>query len=483
MSADHSRSMKLAGDASELTPSALERHLDSTHVVLSIDAEYPTGMLAGKILMTTLRRGPGKLTLLANNLPASYVDEVEATCRAIDPGRPIGVLRTQSDGPDVAVRLHFGPSARAIRVVSDGYGAHLLANPATTVTPLQSPNALGATFAAALAASEVFKFNACVREDRRILHEYLSYCPFSLSSDMSLSVPLLSPVVLDATLVGVGAIGTAIVFLLDALQFSGRITLVDRQTFGIENVSTYSIGTRADAERTAWKVDLAKQVLTSFDAHTVTDPVESLPALIGSGAVLWSPLVLSALDTPESRRATQRLWPDHLIDAQTGDSMVGFCEYRHGVDPCLMCSFPVDVAARSGVHALAERLGLSPELFGTPGAVLDESHLEGMTDEHRERLKPLIGKPVCALMDGAVSDLDATGFQPSAPFVALQAACLSVARLIASTLDDDRQSNFAQYDALIGPQYATVETMKPRRDCICQTRRATIEQVRRTFRT
>jgi len=483
MTADHSRSLRLASNVSELGQSALERHLDGTHVIVSVDADYPTGMLAGRILLTTLRRGPGMLTLLGNNLPSQYTDEVEAMCQAIDPDRPINVTKNETAGPEGSVRLHVGPSARAIRVVPDGYGAHLLANPTRAVAPRQIPNAVGAAFAAGLAASEAFKYVARVREERRILHEYVCYCPFSLSSDMTLSIPLRSPIVLDATLVGIGSIGSAIVMIADALQLSGKIVLIDPQRFAIENVSTYSFGTRHDAERAAWKVELAQQVLTAFETQVVTEPVESLPSLISSGAVPWTPLILSALDSPESRRATQRMWPDRLIDAQTGDSMVGFCEYRHGIDPCLMCSFPVDVASPSGVDAFAERLGLSPELFGTPGAILNESHLDGITAKVRENLTKFVGKPVCALMDGAVSIVDAGGFQPSAPSVALQAASLSVARLAASSLGYDNRSNFGQYDTLIGPQRASIETMKPARSCNCQTRKATIEQVRQSFRT
>jgi len=480
--ADHSRSMKLAGDASALGLSALEQHLDKRHVVLSIDPEYPAALFSGKILMTTLRRGPGALTLMSETLSSSYIEEVEAACHAIDPDRPITVRGSQPGEAADAVRLHVGPSARAIRVVPDGYGAHLLSDPTVTVTPSQTPNVVGATFAAALAATEAFKYNAEVREERRIIHQRLSFCPFALSSDMSLSVPLPSSMVLDATLVGAGAIGTAIVLLIGLLPATGQMTVVDRQAFAIENVSTYSLGTREDAQRGVWKVDLAAQVLTHFDVRTVTDPVEELPTLIETGAVPWSPLVLSALDSPDGRRAAQRLWPDHLIDAQTGDSMVGFCEYHHGVDPCLICNFPVDVTAPSGASALAERLGLPPELFGAPGAVLSEAHLEGMADDARERLRPFVGRPMCALMDGSVSDLDATDFQPSAPFVALQAACLSVARLVASFTKYDSHYNFAQYDTLIGPDRATIESMRPIRNCICQNRKATIEQVRRVFR-
>jgi hypothetical protein len=481
MMADHSRNLKLAGDASTLITSELEQHLDRAHLIVSIDEDYPSSMLTGKILMTTLRRSPGELTLLANNLSTQYTTEVEEMCQAIDPDRPINVSSKESAGREQSVRLHIGPTARAIRVVPDGYGAHLLSKPSRSVVPRQIPNAVGAAFAAGLAASEAFKYVARVRESRGVLHDYVCFCPFALSSDMSISIPLLSPIELDATLVGVGSIGSAIVMLLDALQLSGRVVLVDRQRYALENVGTYSFGTRQDALRGTWKVELAQQVLTGFDTELVRDPAEDLPALIGSGEVSRTPLVLSALDTAESRRATQRMWPDHLIDAQTGDSMVGFCGYRHGIDPCLMCSFPVDVAAPSGMHQFAEHLGLPPELFGLPGAVLEESHLTSVNAEAREKLKRFIGKPVCSLMDGTVSVFGSDGFQPAATFIALQAACLSVARLAASSLGYVSQSNFGQYDTLVGPQRATVENMKPKRSCVCQTRKTTIEQVRKVF--
>lgn len=78
----------------------------------------------------------------------------------------------------------------------------------------------------------------------------------------------------------------------------------------------------------------------------------------------------------------------------------------------------------------------------------------------------------------ARTELDAAGYQPSIPFVSLQAACLSIGRLIGSELGVPAVGNLVQYDALIGPQAATIEQMKPQPGCICQSRIATISAVR-----
>jgi hypothetical protein len=68
---------------------------------------------------------------------------------------------------------------------------------------------------------------------------------------------------------------------------------------------------------------------------------------------------------------------------------------------------------------------------------------------------------------------------PSVPFISLQAACLSVARLVAATNGTETAlSNFVQYDGLFGPQAATIETMKQRPGCVCSARASSIDAVR-----
>jgi hypothetical protein len=89
-----------------------------------------------------------------------------------------------------------------------------------------------------------------------------------------------------------------------------------------------------------------------------------------------------------------------------------------------------------------------------------------------------LGKPVCGLAQAVgLTGLGADGYQPSIPFVSLQAACLAVGRLIANQLGL-RLPNLVQYDGLIGPHAAIIEEMRQHPDCSCATRASAIEQVR-----
>jgi len=74
--------------------------------------------------------------------------------------------------------------------------------------------------------------------------------------------------------------------------------------------------------------------------------------------------------------------------------------------------------------------------------------------------------------------LDARAYQPSIPFVSLEAGCLAMARLVAHALAIPTTSNLVQYDALVGPQRLIIDQMDRLPGCTCQTRAAAIEQVR-----
>lgn len=479
MRTEHSRALVLATRVTGASVSQLERRLDNTVVGISVDAEMPHGELTTRVLLTTLRRGPGHLVLIGDGIPARVVDALQAACANIDPTRPLRVERTIPD--NLTTRVHIGPSVpgQAIRVVPDGYGAHVAGARTAVIWPARAGNALGAIYAAALGASEVFKHTARTVTGRRVVHRHLRFCPVTLSTDLTRSPTLQGPIPLELALIGIGAIGTGIVLILSELDTAGTILAVDRQRYALENRGTYSLGGTAETQTAPWKVDLARQALPRFDVIPFPEPVDALVKAIDSGRAPWLPLVLTALDSAEARRNPQRLWPDRLIDAATGDTMLGLCDHRYGVDPCMMCVFPVRRDEPSGAERVAEQLGLSVDLLASADTVLTAQHLVGLTDSQRRRLTPHLGKPVCGLARATgLTDLDADGFMPSIPFVSLQAACLSVGRLLAACLDLKAPGNFVQYDSLIGPQAASIETMRKRESCLCTTRASTIEKVR-----
>lgn len=475
---EHSRTLLLAEHASGLAPSRLQQRLEASTVVVSVDAAMPQSVLTTRVLLTTLRRGLGHLVLIPDGLAPATVEALEVAVAAIDPDRPLRVGRQSTD--EKAVRLHVGADAtgQIIRIAPEGYGAHIASGNRAVIRPRRAGNSLGAAYTAALGAAEVFKHAASVVSARRVLHRHLRFCPVSLSTDFN-TVPDLGEVELDLTLVGVGAIGTGIVLVLSELPIGGRLLAVDCQHFAPENKGTYSLGGVAEVAAAPWKVDLARRTLPRFDTRIFTDPVEQLPTAIDAGNEPWYPTVLSALDSPEARRETQRMWPNQLIDAATGDTMLGISDYRHAADPCMNCVFPPALDQPSGAERIASKLGLPAELLAHGETVLSEEHLTGLALEHRKVLEPHLGKPVCGLAAavGLTGHNDET-YMPSVPFVSLQAACLSVGRLIAHSVGMNSSSNFVQYDGLIGPQRATMERMRIKPGCQCVMRSAVIEQVR-----
>lgn len=477
MALEHSRTLLLGTAASGRDEGALESALESSRVVVSLEPGLPAAPLTTRVLLTTLRRLPGRLVLEPQGLPVGLVDELAAAVAAIDPERPLEVGRAR----EATVRLHVGPGRvdRAIGLVPDGHGAHIAGQRTAVVRPARPASALGAVYTAALGAAEAFKYTARVLPARRVFHRHLRFCPVSLSTDLTAAPLVDAPLELDLTLVGVGAIGTGVAMILAALEAGGRLVAVDYQSFAAENRGTYSLGGAAEMATKPPKVDLAAAALSHFDVIPFPNKVEELIAAVDSGQVPWFPLVVSGLDTAAARRATQRLWPDRLVDAATGDTMLGLHEHVYGVGPCMRCFFPEERGGPSATERLAELTGLAPERLMRGDDPLTEADLDGLDVEGRARLVQYLGKPVCGLAEAfGLSALAAAGYQPAVPFVSLQAAALAVGRVVAAELGLEKLPNLVQYDGLFGPQAATLDDMAVAPECYCQARARTIAKVR-----
>ncbi len=474
---EHSRALRLAANASGGQESALEQALEATQIAVSIQAAMPRSLLSARALLCTLRRMPGRLVLEPEGLAAAEIDELAAAVAAIDPERPLMI----GHAADPTVRLHLGTERgdHAIRIVPEAHGAHVASQRSAAIRPARPASALGAIYTAALGAAEAFKYAARVQPHRRVLHRHLRFCPVSLSSDLSQAAMSCAPLELELTLVGIGAIGTGVVLILSELDACGFMLAVDDQWFGPENRGTYSIGGEQEARTKPQKVALAEAALADFDVASFPHPVEDLPAAIDAREMPWTALALSALDSPEARRATQRLWPLRLIDAATGDTMLGLHEHVADAGPCMMCFFPSQRSGPSAAARMSEITGLPAALLARGEEILSEEHIAAVSPEQRLLLRGQLGKPVCGLARAIdLSALDSDGFRPSVPFISLQAAALAVGRIFARERESQSLANFVQYDGLFGPQTATLETRAATRGCYCQSNAPTIRRVR-----
>jgi hypothetical protein len=470
---EDSRTVRLAARAAGASESELEQRLSRAAVHVTIDPHLPGAIDCAEVLITTLQRGLGRVSLDPDRLAGAAIDRLEHAAARIRPQRPIVI---GPPGP-AATRIAIGGVPGEFAVVPDAHGARL----SRRGLPQQRrhPTMLGIVYAASLAAAEAFKEAAGIRERHCVRHQRLDFCPVTLGADLGrakLATAGWEPIV---TLAGVGAIGTAQALILGGLAETGAAVLLDRQHYTAENLGTYSLGDAADVAAETAKVALAERALRGWRHYPLTGELADAITAIDRRELPWTPIVLAGLDNHPARRDAQRLQADRLIDAATGDTVVGLRDTRPD-GPCLACMLPP--TTRSPIETLVA-LGIPRELALAPGdLVVDERIIAAAPDAAaRAVLTAQRGTPICGLLRAAgLSDADAGDYMPSVPFVSQQAACLGVGRLVAiATGIDAELPNFVQYDTLIGPHHAIHQRRTATPGCSCQQRAATIAQVRR----
>jgi hypothetical protein len=476
MRPEDSRTVRLAARAADAGESELEQRLTQAAAHVAVDPRLPGSVDCAEVLITTLRRGPGQVSLDPDGLDRGVLERLEQAANAVRPERPIQI------GPPAlhATRIAVGAVPGDICVVPDAHGGRL----SRDGLPAQHrpPTMLGIVFTASLAATELFKDAAAIRSERCIRHRRLDFCPVTLGPDLDLAQLLGSSWETIITLAGIGAIGTAHALILGGLTDHGTALLIDRQTYALENLGTYSLGVADDVLAATPKVALAERALAGWHHHRHGGDIAQAITAVDRRELPWTPIVLAGLDNHPARRDAQRFQADRLIDAATGDTAVGLRDTRPE-GPCLACMLPPPVA--SPIDALVA-LGIPANLARSPGdAIVDEQVIAAASDEQaRALLSAHRGTPICGLLRAAgLTDVDAGNYMPSIPFVSQQAACLGVGRLIAIATEIDTElPNFVQYDVMIGPQRAIRQRRAPVAGCTCQQRAAIIAQVRRERR-
>ena len=477
MRPEDSRTVRLAARAAGADESELEQRLTHAAVHVAIDPHLPGAVDCAEVLITTLRRGLGQISLDPNGLDRQLLERLEHAASAVRPEQPIQIGQPAPH----ATRIAIGAVPGELCVVPDAHGGRL----SRQRLPVQHrrPTMLGIVFTASLAAAEAFKDAAAIRSDHCVRHQQLEFCPVTLGPDLDrarLPGRGWKPTV---TLAGIGAIGTAHVLILGGLTDHGTAVLIDRQCYARENLGTYSLGHTGDVLGKTPKVVLAERALAGWRHHRHDDDLGDAVAAVDRRELPWTPIVLAGLDNHPARRDAQRLQADRLIDAATGDTAVGLRDTRPE-GPCLACMLAPPAGA-SPIEALVA-LGIPVELARAPGdAVVDDEIIAAASDDTaRAVLSAQRGTPICGLLRAAgLTDVDAGNYMPSIPFVSQQAACLGVGRLIAIVTGIDAElPNFVQYDVMIGPQRAALQRRAATPGCTCQQRAAIIAQVRRERR-
>jgi hypothetical protein len=472
--AEESRTVRLAARAAHASESELQERLTRARTHIRVNATTAGAFACAEVLIATLRRGPGQLSIDPAELTAAQLARLQQISTALAPGKP---LQANPAPPPHATQIAIGQTPADIVVVPDAHGARLARG---DIPPQhRAPSMLGVVFAAALAAGEAFKDAAQISEEHCTRQRELAFCPVTLGPEPG-AAPLIGvdwePAV---TLIGLGAIGTAHALILGGLTHHGGAVLIDRERFGPENLGTYSLGEHHDIAARTPKVTLAERALFGWRHHPHHGEISDAIRDLDTQRLPWTPIALAGLDNHQARRDAQRLQADRLLDAATGNTTVGLRDTR-AAGPCLRCMLPTPTRP-SPTDALTE-LGIPLELARAPGeSVVDDALIAGAASEHARRLLTAArGTPICGLLRAAgLTGLDSGDYMPSVPFVSQQAACLAAGRLVAITAGIDAGlPNFFQYDTLMSPHAAIRQQRRADPDCACQQRAGTIAQVR-----
>lgn len=354
-------------------------------------------------------------------------------------------------------------------------------------TPLYMPqqsgdfNPVAAYGASCLAVANVFKALIKIKASRALNFDDLSFSFYNfVQGECDGGKQLVSVYDCRLLLVGAGAIGSAVAYVLRDMPLYGLLDIVDYQKYAAENLAT--------------TIYLTPGHFGKSKARVAADYATNNLAAIGHemNLELWLannkghiPVVLNALDNIPTRRQVQQfVWPDVLIDGATGSflAQVIFHQWSSG-DPCLLCLFE-DRKVENADQIATQATGLSIQRVTNQHSLVTQEDVNEAPTHHRDWLKSFIGKEICSVIQQGVarsisSELQNDSFAPAAPFVAGLSACMMLSALYRHLVSDPHTIvNRFQFDSLTGPAAAVSYKEVPKPDCLCQTRRTNIEFLR-----
>ena len=265
----------------------------------------------------------------------SLGEAAAAVARAAD---PFGVFEVSGPAGGTWLRLHVGAGGPSDGFAIQGRGWLALGGEAVgTARPSTAPP-LGAALAACIGVGWVFRAALGDRHLPRAVRLSL----FDLEAGAEcIDGPCLGPVDLGAVLlVGCGAVGSAIVFLLPILGLTGRFELVDRDLVDGPNLNRAPLFKVADVGRP--KVSVCAEYL---ERHGITaTPVEAWfdEAVVAGRVFRVRPdLVIPAANERDVRHLIQHHVPPLQVYGSTGRDWNAFLGRHIPLrEDCLACRFP-----------------------------------------------------------------------------------------------------------------------------------------------
>ena len=277
--------------------------------------------------------------------------------------------------------LSIGPTAIQhdfkFTVWSNGWLVSISRNGSKEIPLSENVNPVGAYSGALLGCIEVFKSalkkktdalfpqeaQSCFALQRiRPIEDEIRFSTLDYSVNAtSTSNPQLPQIIEvgELYLVGLGAIGQAVVYTLSSFSLEGSVYLVDPDDVQWSNLNRYVCATLADAKEKVCKVEVAKRRLeTDRDKLKVVAFPKSYDEFREPSLTRKYDLLISAVDNNETRRLIQCDLPKVILNAGTLESIYSISRVELGRSQCLMCPDPKGEHELRLLNTLANLTGI-----------------------------------------------------------------------------------------------------------------------------
>lgn len=247
-------------------------------------------------------------------------------------------------------------------------------------------------------------------------------------------------------LVGVGAIGNAVVWALaNGVDLGGTVDLIDPQALELSNLQRYILTERKD--ETAIKANLAASFLPGLGKVTANPLRKSWSEFVIETGNHHFDFIATALDTAHDRVEVQGTLPRFIVNAWTQPGDVGVSRHAFlGDDACLACMYLPAGKTRNRDEIVADELRM-PELVLKLRTMLETGEPVGpefvrdvaqRATVDPEALLPFADLPLAAFRAKAICgqallaapDSDRTEVQVPMPFQSAMAGVMLAAEIV-----------------------------------------------------
>ena len=281
----------------------------------------------------------------------SLREACEAVARRIAFGQPVQCVDGATPFSGFDAILSVGSRARPdlpwTAVNSNGWLARVSSGVTDLATECRQSNPVGAVLAASLGAADLYKRLIRLKPERGELTEDLTFSALTYKGGGQDPGPCLpGQLKLEGLLVGAGAIGNGILYLVGALPFVGWLWVVDKDIYKRENLGTCLLIGPGDIGTP--KAFYAERYITAgLRVEGFSEELAVFKNKLGRSKP-YPRVVMGAVDCIDARHEIQDLWPDAIIDGAIGDFAAQVSRHPWGEDlACLRCLFREPAGTRA----------------------------------------------------------------------------------------------------------------------------------------